>query len=65
MSRKAVIRMAYKQAFDGENGEGTYAVDLYENDKLVQIREVPGKSRHYAEDLVENWESGMIQLLTE
>ena len=46
-------------------GYSVYVVDLYENDKLVQVRNLPGKSRSYAEDVAENWDSGIIQLLTE
>ena len=46
-------------------GDSVYVVDLYENDKLVQVRNLPGKSRSYAEDVAENWDSGIIQLLTE
>jgi hypothetical protein len=44
-------------------GDSVYVVDLYENDKLVQVRNLPGKSRSYAEDVAENWDSGIIQLL--
>ena len=62
MSRTAKIRQAYKTVADDEN---YYVVDLYEDGRLVQIRELPGKSIHYAEDVVENWETGIIQLLTE
>ena len=46
-------------------GDSVYVVDLYENYKLVQVRNLPGKSRSYAEDVAENWDSGIIQLLTE
>lgn len=46
-------------------GDSMYVVHLYENNKLVQTRELPGKSLHYAEDVAENWETGIIQLLTE
>ena len=46
-------------------GDSMYVVDFYENGKLVQSRSLPGKSRYYAEDVAENWESGLIQLLTE
>ena len=46
-------------------GDSVYVVDLYDNDKLVQVRNLPGKSRSYAEDVAENWDSGVIQLLTE
>ena len=46
-------------------GDSVYVVDLYENDKLVQVRNLPGKSRRYAEDVAENWDSGIIQLLVD
>ena len=46
-------------------GDSMYIVHLYENNKLIQTRELPGKSLHYAEDVAENWEAGIIQLLTE
>jgi hypothetical protein len=63
-NRKAQIR---KVVMDNVAiaGDSMYVVHLYENEKLVQTRELPGKSLHYAEDLAENWESGIIQLLTE
>lgn len=59
MNRIAKIR---KQQIEGEEST-MFVVDLFENDQLVQTRELPGKSRHYAQDVVENWESGLIQLL--
>ena len=46
-------------------GDSMYVVHLYENNKIVETRELPGKSLRYAEDLAENWETGVIQLLTE
>ena len=48
-NRKAVIRE-----------EKIYVVDLFEDDKLVERRELPGKSIHYAQDVAENWETGII-----
>lgn len=47
------------------SGDSMYVVDLYENGKLVQSRPLPGHNRYYAEDVAENWETGIIQLLTE
>ena len=38
----------------------TYVVDFYENDVLVETRELPGKSIHYAQDTAENWLNGVI-----
>ena len=63
-NRKSQIRLVVNN--DPVIGEDSvYVVDLYENDKLVQVRNLPGKSRSYAEDVAENWDSGVIQLLTE
>ena len=56
MERSAEIRMTA----DG------YVVDLYETicgaKILRESRAIPGKSIHYAEDVVENWCNGIIQL---
>ena len=62
MSRRAVIRKEYGAVSDDVE---TYVVDLFEDNKLVQTRALPDKSIHYAQDVVENWESGLIQLLTD
>lgn len=66
--RMANIRKAHC-AGDGESGskgpDSMYVVDLMENGQVVETRNLPGKSRQYAVDLVENWESGIIQLLVD
>lgn len=49
-NRKAVIRE-----------EKIYVVDLFEDDELIESRELPGKSIHYAQDVKENWETGVIK----
>lgn len=64
MSRRAQIRTLVPQ-IETSSEENYYIVDLFENDRIVEIRELPGKSLSYAEDVVENWENGIIQLLTE
>ena len=61
MNRTSAIR---KVKLDGDQGE-MFIVDLYENGKFIQSRELPGKNIFYAEDLAENWETGVIQLLNE
>jgi len=38
-----------------------YVVDLYENGRLLETRQLPGKSKSYAEDVEENWLSGVIK----
>lgn len=52
MSRKAEIRV-----------EQMYIVDLYEDGVLVESRKLPSKSLSYAQDVEENWESGIIKTL--
>ena len=37
-----------------------YAVEMYEDDVLVETRELINKSISYAEDTAENWVSGLI-----
>lgn len=64
-SRTSLIRKVLTRDTAAAGGDTMFVVDLYENGKLIQTRELPGKSRRYAEDLVENWETGVIQLLTE
>lgn len=65
-TRKAYIR---KEAVNGSNESGSngpdtmYVVDLLENGQVVESRKLPGKSESYARDVVENWNSGLIQLL--
>ena len=62
MSRKAMIR---KVPYTGNGSKGpdtTYVVDLLEGRKLIETRELPGKSLHYAEDVAENWENGIIKI---
>jgi len=38
-----------------------WVVEMYENNVLVETRELPGKSVHYANDCAENWDSGLIR----
>jgi hypothetical protein len=54
-----------KTVYSG-NGSGgpdmVYVVDLFEGTKLMESRTLLGKSIHYAEDVAENWETGIIKL---
>ncbi len=66
MSRNAEIRTVMTQGNNdsGSNGpDSMFVVDLFENNQLVQTRELPGKSKKFATDVVENWNSGLMQLL--
>lgn len=54
-NRKAKIMI------DEVNNEPLYSVEMYEDDTLVEVRTLHGKSRYYAEDCAENWETGIIK----
>lgn len=38
-----------------------FTVHMYEDDKLVESRTLPNYNIHYAEDVAENWENGIIK----
>lgn len=38
-----------------------YVVDLYEDGVLIESRKLPNKSYHYAFDVSENWDNGIIK----
>lgn len=58
-NRQAVIREV--KIDNSVTDEKMYVVDLYERDKLVEVRSLPGKSIHFANDVAENWENGIIR----
>lgn len=40
----------------------TYVVDMFEDETLLESRTLLNKSIHYAQDVAENWENGIIKL---
>ena len=38
-----------------------FVVDLYEDEVLIESRELPNKSIHYAQDVSDNWDNGIIK----
>lgn len=65
--RKAKIHVAnypLDENFEVDDRQ-MFTVTLIENDEIIEVRELPGKSRAYADDLAENWETGVLQLLNE
>jgi len=38
-----------------------YVVDLYDNGVLIETRKLPNKSIHYANEVSENWNNGIIK----
>jgi len=61
---KRVAKVRRVPAVDsGTNGPDVmWIVNLYEDNILLESRELPGKSLRYAEDVAENWENGIIKL---
>lgn len=66
--RSSIIRRVMVAGSNNSGSSGPdsmYVVDLYENDQLLESRELPGKSKYYADDVSENWENGIINLATD
>lgn len=64
-SRSSIIKSvtAIGSNESGSNGpDQVYVVELYSDNILVETRKLPGKNIHYARDVAENWESGIIKL---
>ena len=62
MNRHSIIRSILNTWNETAGPDVTIVVDLYEDNVLVESRQLPGKSRAYAEDVSENWDNGIIQL---
>ena len=64
-NRSSIIRNvpAVGSNQSGSAGPDTmYVVDLYLDNSLVETRNLPGKSIHYANDVSENWDNGIIKI---
>ena len=65
MSRTAKIK---RVPYVGGNSSGSngpdvmWVVNMYEDGKLLESRDLPNKSLRYAEDCAENWENGLIKI---
>jgi len=64
LKRTSVIRQVPVRGKkkDSDGPDVMYVVDLWENDVLVEKRELPGHNVYYAKDVAENWENGIIQI---
>lgn len=58
--RSSVIRQQPYNDSGSKGPDTCYVVDMYENDKLIETRELVGKSFYYAEDCARNWDQGII-----
>lgn len=61
MNRQSNVRRVVTS--EGQTPDTIFVVDMYENGVLVESRELPNKSIHYANDVAENWKNGIIQQL--
>jgi hypothetical protein len=41
--------------------KGTFVVEMYQDNQLIESRSLPGYTLRYAEDCAENWVIGEIQ----
>lgn len=59
MKTSDIVRVGYYA--DGVRGpDHMYVVHMFEDNVLIETRELPCKSIHYAESLAKNWEEGII-----
>ena len=60
MRTSDIIRVGYHA--DGVRGpDYMYVVHMFEDNILIEARELPNKSKWYAESLAKNWEKGIIE----
>jgi hypothetical protein len=59
MTRHSKIKTVLTSGMRGP--DTLLVVDLYEDGKFVERRQLPNKSMHYAEDVSENWNNGLIE----
>ena len=62
MSRHSTIRQVPNMTESNRGPDSVFVVDLYEDNVLLESRQLPGKNRYYAEDVSQNWDNGIIKL---
>ena len=65
MNRTSIIRSVLNTWDEIKGPDVTYVVDLYQDNQLMESRALPGKSKYYADDVSENWNTGIIKLSTD
>ena len=61
-NRNSIIKYVQYNSTGSAGPDTCFVVDLYEDGKLLESRQLLGKSRYYAEDVAENWRNGIIQV---
>lgn len=64
MSRTAKIVKKFNNA-SSRGPDVLYTVELWEDDNYVGLMDTTGKSLYYAQDVAENWETGIIKSTNE
>lgn len=59
-NRSSIIKFVQYHANGHAGPDACFVVDMYQDGKLIESRALPGKNKHYAEDVAENWENGII-----
>jgi hypothetical protein len=58
--KEAVVRSIPNYSNGSKGPDVTFYVDLYKDKDLFGMVDAKGHSRHYAEDIAENWENGIL-----
>lgn len=58
--KDAVIRAVSRSNKNKGTHVSMYVVDLFKDNVKMGVIELPGKSKYYAEDVVENWQNGIL-----
>lgn len=59
MNRNSVIQLKPVRNGNFKGPDTMFVVELWEENSLIETRELPGKSIHYAESLARNWDEGV------
>jgi hypothetical protein len=60
VARRAQIRKSIRGGNSSRGPDTEWVVMLYENDQLIERRCLGDHNIHFAEDVKENWENGII-----
>ena len=59
--RTSEIRKAPYLGNGSKGPDMCFVVDLYDNGVLIETRQLPNKSIHYAREVSDNWDRGLIK----
>ena len=62
MSKSSIIRTIFNYYSANSVPEKVYTVELFEHGEFRKLITLEDKSIHYAEDIAENWRTGILKL---